>query len=153
MGGFSDNYIVPKKWAWGFGLGAVVMCVLVGVITYYGGVANLPQKHFDSSAEPSAEPIPSSEPEPSSKHAKVTDVRLPLHLIPEKYKLELVPFIIPDNFTIRGYVEVEMKAVIAGDNVTLHVADMTLDNDTVTVEEIGGDKITMTRQETSFTSY
>ena len=44
----------------------------------------------------------------SVHYAKVTDVRLPSHLEPVNYKLDLVPFIIPDNFTIRGYVEIEV---------------------------------------------
>ena len=33
-------------------------------------------------------------------------MRLPTHLEPLTYRLELVPFIIPDNFTIRGLVEI-----------------------------------------------
>ena len=48
----------------------------------------------------------SPEPEPEPQPAKVTDVRLPTHLEPLTYRLELVPFIIPDNFTIRGLVEI-----------------------------------------------
>ena len=54
---------------------------------------------------------PEPEPEPTKKE-KVTDVRLPTHLVPEKYRLKLVPFIIKDNFTIKGYVEVEICSVI-----------------------------------------
>ena len=57
----------------------------------------LQQRDGDASAEPEAEP---------SSHLKVTDVRLPRHLVPESYRLKLIPFIVPDNFTIRGYVEV-----------------------------------------------
>ena len=37
---------------------------------------------------------------------KVLDVRLPTHFLPLKYNLKLIPFIIPDNFTIRGNAEV-----------------------------------------------
>jgi hypothetical protein len=33
---------------------------------------------------------------------QVTNILLPGHLVPEKYHLELVPFIVPGNFTIRG---------------------------------------------------
>jgi hypothetical protein len=40
---------------------------------------------------------------------KVTDVRLPRHLAAEKYTLKLIPFILPDNFTIKGYVEVNLR--------------------------------------------
>ena len=57
---------------------------------------------------------------------QVRDVRLPRHLKPELYKLELLPFIIPDNFTIRGHLELTLECVAVSKNVTLHVADMTL---------------------------
>ena len=66
---------------------------------------------------------------------QVTDVRLPRHLVPVLYTLELVPFIIPDNFTIRGHVQIEMLCRQAADNVTLHVADLLLQNNTVRLEE------------------
>ena len=65
----------------------------------------------------------------------MTDVRLPTHLLPVLYTLHLVPFIIPDNFTIRGYVEIEMLCRQAATNVTLHVADLLVQNDTVVIEE------------------
>ena len=64
------------------------------------------------------------------------DVRLPRHLKPELYKLELLPFIIPDNFTIRGHLELTLECVAVSKNVTLHVADMTLSMTTL-VEHIG----------------
>ena len=64
---------------------------------------------------------------------QVQDFRLPRHLIPELYNVKLVPFIIPDNFTIRGHLDLTMDCLLAAQNVTLHVADMTLDNDTITL--------------------
>ena len=54
----------------------------------------------------------SPEPEPEPQPAKVTDVRLPTHLEPLTYRLELVPFIIPDNFTIRGLVEIGRQSPV-----------------------------------------
>lgn len=66
---------------------------------------------------------------------QVRDVRLPRHLKPELYTLELLPFIIPDNFTIRGRLELTMSCQTVSKNVTLHVADMTLDNDTITLTD------------------
>ena len=64
---------------------------------------------------------------------KVTDVRLPSHLEPVNYKLDLVPFLIPDNFTIRGYVEIEVVCRVSASNITLHAADLKIDNKTVEV--------------------
>ena len=52
--------------------------------------------------------------EPESKlntRIKVTYIRLPKHLFAVKYKLKLVPFIIPDNFSICGYAEVSFSIV------------------------------------------
>ncbi len=60
-------------------------------------------------------------------------IRLPGHLLPEKYRIELVPFIIPDNFTIRGKVVINMNCVSPGNNVTLHYADMDLDKKSILV--------------------
>ena len=106
---------------------AVGCCVLIGVVTFYAARADAPT--VDDS-EPAAEPEPTA-----SKHQKVTDVRLPRHLTPELYTLQLVPFIIPDNFTIRGDVEIRMLCNAASDNVTLHVADILVENSTVVLKE------------------
>eukprot|EP00092_Neocalanus_flemingeri_P064412 GFUD01078167.1.p1 GENE.GFUD01078167.1~~GFUD01078167.1.p1 ORF type:complete len:930 (-),score=265.24 GFUD01078167.1:347-3136(-) len=78
---------------------------------------------------------------PCVVEGKVTDVRLPTHLVPLDYKLELVPFITPDNFTIRGYAEIEMNCTESAFNVTLHAADITIENDTVKVMEKDGDNV------------
>jgi len=93
-----------------------------------------PSPHPSYCAQAESEPIP--EPEPGSHgKPKVRDVRLPTHLVPELYTLELVPFIVPDNFTIRGHVEIAMVCMHAADNVTLHSADMVINNDTVSLQE------------------
>ena len=59
---------------------------------------------------------------------------------PELYELELLPFIIPDNFTIRGHLELTLRCEYVSKNVTLHVADMTLDNDTITLTDMKNGK-------------
>jgi len=126
---YGDRYLVTRKLAVTLVSLAISACVLVGLITYYAAMAAMDRQIIP---DPSTEP----EPEPGSQaKEKVTDVRLPTHLIPELYTLQLVPFIIPDNFTIRGYVEIEMKCMEAANNVTLHVADMEIQNDTVILEE------------------
>ncbi len=66
----------------------------------------------------------------------MSNVRLPRHLVPELYKVRLIPFIIPDNYTIRGDVAATLECVIGGsDNITLHIADMTIDHGSVKVSE------------------
>ena len=112
------------------------------------------KNHYYHAARPAtttiAESEPIAEPEPTAakKHKKVTDVRLPRHLTPELYTLQLVPFIIPDNFTIRGHVEIRMLCNEAADNVTLHVADILVENSTVALTEAySGREITITGHE------
>ena len=106
----------------------IISCVAVGLIVYYVGVSG------NSSS------TSSSDPEPGAKASvsKVRDVRLPTHLEPVNYKLELVPFIIPDNFTIRGQAEIQVTCHQPSRNITLHAADITIDNDTVAVFDNDG---------------
>ena len=79
---------------------------------------------------------------PVTKSAKVRDVRLPRHMEPLHYNLELVPFLIPDNFTIRGRVEIEVLCRLPATNITLHAADLEIENSTVTVTDLSnGDDI------------
>ena len=75
-----------------------------------------------------------------SKTGRVTDVRLPRHLTPEKYHLELVPFIVPGNLTIRGKVGIEMLCNLAASNVTLHAVDIDIENSTLTLENLDKDQ-------------
>jgi len=125
---YGDRYLVTRKLAGGLAAIAVGCCVLVGLVCFYAARGSGPSTGADT------EPIP--EPEPGShRKAKVVDVRLPTHLVPELYTLELVPFIVPDNFTIRGHVEIDMVCMLAADNVTLHSADMVINNDTVSLQE------------------
>jgi len=122
---YGDRYLVTRKLALTLASLAVSACILVGLVTYYATVAGQTGQTVE----------PEPEPEPGSQKAKVTDVRLPTHLIPELYTIHLTPFIIPDNFTIRGYVEIEMRCTQAANNVTLHLADIIVNNDTVRMEE------------------
>ena len=110
---YGERFLVTKKLALTLLLIALAACVSVGLVVYYLGVQGNSEAYHEPIAEPSGEPEPEPEPEaePASK-TKVTDVRLPTHLVPLNYKIELVPFIIPDNFTIKGYVEVGVSILI-----------------------------------------
>jgi len=136
---YAGGYLVTKRLAATLLLAAVGLAVAVGLITYYAGPAqpaSTPQPEPEPVAEPGAEPEPEAASGPGKE--KVRDVRLPVHLAPLHYTVDLVPFIQPDNFTIRGYTEIEMECVKEGYNITLHVADLLVQNDTVEVEEVGG---------------
>ena len=54
------------------------------------------------------------------------DIRIPTHLKPELYQIELVPFIIQNNFTIRGKLELTMLCEQESTNVTLHTKNLVL---------------------------
>ena len=72
--------------------------------------------------------------------------RLPLHLTPEFYTINLVPFF--TNFTIRGDVEIIMLCNKPSDNITLHVNDILIENSTVVLKESeSGRKIPITGDE------
>ena len=105
-------------------------CLAVGLIVYYAGVAGLQCPAPGEGAGPAARDDGGK-----SAKSKVRDVLLPGHLRPVNYKLELVPFIIPDNFTIRGSVEIEISCLVSSSNITLHAADLKIENDTIRVVE------------------
>jgi len=136
---YGNRLLVSKSFASTFVFGTIVACVAVGVITYYATVSGLEGDKLISGDDANPEPEP--EPASSAVKKKVTDVRLPRHLRPEIYRVELVPFIIPDNFTIQGYVEIEMTCIYPAANVTLHVADIKVENKTVELMEKKGNAV------------
>ena len=61
------------------------------------------------------------------------DVRLPSHLTPLHYRVSLVPFIIPNNFTIKGSVTITFEATLDGaNNITVHTAETNITHDSGT---------------------
>ena len=52
---------------------------------------------------------------------------------PINYTLHLIPFIIPDNFTIAGHVGISINVSAPTDNITLHIYDMTVHEGEVVV--------------------
>lgn len=127
-----DRITIPKWMSYAFVITLLLSNLIVGLLVYYAG------------SQPQNESEPTPEPEPTSSKTsstKVKDVRLPTHLEPVNYKLDLVPFIIPDNFTIRGYVEIEVECKLPAKNITLHAADLKIENDTIVVTDSSGKSI------------
>ena len=60
------------------------------------------------------------------------DVRLPTSLRPLHYLVRLHPYV-RGNFSIMGYVEVEVEVVTETSTFTLHIADIITRNKTVKV--------------------
>eukprot|EP00095_Tigriopus_kingsejongensis_P003865 maker-scaffold1168_size57759-snap-gene-0.7 protein:Tk03865 transcript:maker-scaffold1168_size57759-snap-gene-0.7-mRNA-1 annotation:"aminopeptidase n" len=75
---------------------------------------------------------------------KVEDVLLPTHMIPFKYKVQLVPFIIPDNYTIKGYTEIHMMCQESASNVTVHINNLNITQDLVSLKDHQGQDIQIT---------
>ena len=51
----------------------------------------------------------------------IQDLRLPTHLKPEKYTIELIPFVGLGNFTFQGHVEIIMVCKEESRNVTFFI--------------------------------
>jgi hypothetical protein len=49
----------------------------------------------------------------TSQQGFVRDMRLPRHVVPSAYSLVLTPFIVPDNYTIAGSVNITAKIMAA----------------------------------------
>ena len=72
---------------------------------------------------------------------RVSDVRLPKHLKPEKYSVFLTPFITEGNFTIQGHVHIMINVLEPNsNNITLHIKDMKIFENTVSVRDSSSGK-------------
>ena len=65
----------------------------------------------------------------------VRDVRLPTSITPEKYNVYLTPFIIKDNYTIEGHVDINVKVSEPTFTITLHIRDIIIYENLVNVED------------------
>jgi len=125
----SNRIAIPKWLCFVLGLLFLGTCLAVGLVVHYAGP---PGHQCPAPGQGPGGPAAPATGAKSSK-SKVRDVLLPRHLNPINYKLELVPFIIPDNFTIRGSVEIEVACLLSSSNITLHAADLQIENDTIRV--------------------
>ncbi len=76
----------------------------------------------------------------TSEQSHVRDIRLPPHIEPVRYEVELTPFLDPDNFTIRGYVKMEFDHIKERHNsnrIYLHIRETAIDEDSVKWSESG----------------
>lgn len=74
--------------------------------------------------------VPTTPMTPAAEVKPKIDVRLPRSVKPLHYKVKLQP-LINGNFSILGYVEVEVEVLEATSNVTLHIADIVTKNETI----------------------
>ncbi len=65
---------------------------------------------------------------------------------PVRYSLTLVPFIIPDNFTLEGEVNIQVEVVEESTNsFTLHIRDLTIREEFVYVAALDGSEIPVSK--------
>jgi len=69
------------------------------------------------------------------------NVRLPTNIHPELYEVHLIPFIVEDNFTIAGQVEIKLNVSEPSDNITLHIYDIIIHEKDVTVQTDTGEML------------
>ncbi|XP_053377176.1 aminopeptidase N-like isoform X1 [Mercenaria mercenaria] len=75
--------------------------------------------------------------------ARVKDVRLPLHLIPDSYDVTLKPNMYsndPEQFNFEGHVKIVMTAKEIGRNVTLHVNKLNINEKSINFGKQDGSK-------------
>ncbi|XP_063887402.1 aminopeptidase N-like [Scylla paramamosain] len=113
--------------------------VATGLLVYYlaPNVNQTSNNYRGRGLEPAEgdDTIEGSSPATHSSDEKVKDVRLPTSLRPLHYLVRLQPFI-RSNFSIAGYVEVEVEVVKETSVFTFHMADIITHNDTVKVVDV-----------------
>ena len=88
-----------------------------------------------AASEARAEPVVSEEAAAASGQP-AADIRLPRHLVPLAYQLRTLPLFEEGNFSFSGQVTVTLRADAAGDNVTLHVSQLLVSQDSVSVTDV-----------------
>ena len=60
---------------------------------------------------------------------------MPSHVLPESYVIHLTPFIVPENYTIEGHVDILVKVNENADNIVLHIKDIVIYENLVSVRD------------------
>ncbi|KAK8734033.1 hypothetical protein OTU49_017450 [Cherax quadricarinatus] len=135
--GKRNGWYVNRGVAFLLGLLFVSAVVATGLLVYYYAPhvresgqdsQDLKDDRGRSPLQPSTHSPVETSPETPSKEK--INVRLPRALKPLHYMVKLQPFI-NGNFSIMGYVEVEMEVVEPTSNITLHINDIITNNETI----------------------
>ncbi|XP_043289825.1 aminopeptidase N [Venturia canescens] len=70
---------------------------------------------------------------------KKIDVRLPRSVVPDSYKVSLMPFIWDGNFTFNGEVSIVVNVTMDTKNISLHAVDMKINEKMTSVMEYSND--------------
>ncbi|XP_064088444.1 aminopeptidase N-like isoform X2 [Macrobrachium nipponense] len=122
-----------------FGLLFLSALIATGLLVYYYAP---PARAAQSQTSDLAScPVPTEKPLTTSTSPAIVEeeeeqpkakpyVRLPRSIKPLHYEVKLQPFI-NGNFSIMGYVEIEMEALMTTMNITVHMTDILTRNDTI----------------------
>nr|WBG54457.1 aminopeptidase N-like protein [Austinograea rodriguezensis] len=117
-------------------LGILFVCSLIatGVLVYYFAphVNDTTHNFHTGGVRADDDMLENTSPAALSSDTKVKNVRLPRSLRPLHYLVRLQPFV-RGNFSIVGYVEVEVEVVTETSTFTLHMADIIAHNKTVKI--------------------
>ncbi|XP_068246618.1 uncharacterized protein [Palaemon carinicauda] len=130
--GKRNGWYVSRSMAIFIGLLFVSATIATALLVYYyapnsqAGISSHESVSVSTSKPPATTASVSGEDKPEAKPY----VRLPRSIKPLHYVVKLQPFI-NGNFSIMGYVEIEMEAVMSTDNITVHMTDISTRNDTI----------------------
>ncbi|XP_042234817.1 uncharacterized protein LOC121874653 [Homarus americanus] len=119
----------------------VSVTVATGLLVYYYApqVRESDQRSLEKTAtsfpQQASPEVPERLPTFQPPKKEKINVRLPRALKPLHYMVKLQP-LINGNYSIIGYVEVEMEVVEPTSNITIHIADIITKNDTIRVSTI-----------------
>jgi len=64
---------------------------------------------------------------------KLKDVRLPMNVLPERYRLQLLPILEEGNFTTQGEMELDLLVKSKTDQIVLHSVNLEIDENSVSL--------------------
>ncbi|XP_069682405.1 aminopeptidase N-like isoform X1 [Periplaneta americana] len=128
------GYFINRKSAALMAVVYIISLVVTGLLVFYC----VPQSNCTTPQTEDGAPVPVNR----SHH--VTSIqpkirssnRLPNHIIPTHYRIQLVPFILEDNFTTAGEVWIDLECLEAANNVTLNINDIEVYEDAVQVTQL-----------------
>lgn len=111
----------------------VTVCaiVAVGLLVAYFGACSMDRNDRTNSSETDSQKTDHSRPY----------LMLPTSIVPLHYVIELQPFLVPSNFTIKGQVEITVKCVEKTSNVTLHVKNIDMDVSSLRLSSVGDEGV------------
>lgn len=144
----NNGFYVSKKQFFFCILFSVLGCVFVAWLSHYFTMKSLLEDDsvlvshvnacnslYEVEYEDDARPHGSSM-DKIPKKEKMRNVRLPKSIVPDRYEIKLIPFIMENNFTFRGEVKILLNVTEDTSNVTLHANDLEIEPESVRLMDL-----------------